>query len=33
LRIFELGFLVLIIAVLLIRTVMAIAKGEICVED
>ena len=31
--IFELGFLVLIIAVLLIRTVMAIAKGEICVED
>jgi len=30
---FELGFLFLIIAVLIVRTTMAIAKGEICVED
>ncbi|MBN1279509.1 MAG: SLAC1 anion channel family protein [Chlorobium sp.] len=33
LAIFELAFLILIIAVLLVRTTMAIAKGEICVED
>ncbi|MDT9547519.1 MAG: C4-dicarboxylate ABC transporter [Chlorobium sp.] len=31
--VFELGFLILIIVVLLIRTLMAVARGEICVED
>ena len=33
LALFELAFLFLIIAVLIVRTTMAIAKGEICVED
>ncbi|ACD90488.1 MAG: C4-dicarboxylate ABC transporter [Chlorobium limicola] len=33
LAIFEVGFLVLIIAILLVRTTMAMVKGEICIED